>query len=73
MDEVEVALHQSVLARGAVNGDVSIVEDHSLAILADEREVVLVDGGHVAVFVFHVPVDALHVDDVNVVTFFVEE
>ena len=60
--KVEIALHQAVLARLAMYGDISVVEHHGLAVLAYEGEVAPVDGCHVAVVKVDVPVGALDVN-----------
>ena len=72
VDKLEIALHDAVLAGCSVDGDIGIVEHHQTTIL-HEREVVTVDGGRGAVVQVDVPVHAFHVDDIHIVTFFVEE
>ena len=72
MDQLEISLQDSVLARCAVDGDVGVVELHELAIF-NEREVVAVDRRHGAVGKLHVPVHAFHLYDVCVVALLVEE
>ena len=72
MEQVEVALHDTVLARSAVDGDIGIVEDHRLAV-AHKREVVFVYLDGFVVFQCHVPVLVFHVYDIDVVTLFVEK
>ena len=72
VQQLKVALHDSVLARGAVNGDVGVVEKHGFAFF-HEREVVFVDAGCVAVVKANVPVLSLDGDDVDIVSLFIEK
>ena len=72
VEQVEVALHDAVLARCAMYGDVGVVEPHGLAFEL-EGEVVLVDLLCRAVGQVHVPVGAFDVDDEDVVTVVIEE
>ena len=55
VDEVKVALQDTVLARGAMDGDVGVVKTHFLS-LVHKREVVTVDGGSSALRKIHMPV-----------------
>ena len=72
MDEVEVALHHTVLTWLSVDGDVSVIEVSALAIL-EERKVVLIYFGCLAVVKCHMPVGAFHIDEVDIIALFVEE
>ena len=72
VEQLEIALQDAVLARRAVNGDVGIVEDYGFPVV-QEREVVFVDGHDVAVIEVDVPVEFLHVDNVDIVSLFVEK
>ena len=72
MEQVKVALHQSVLAGGAVDGDVGVVKFDDLAV-AYEGEVVLVYLGSGVVGELHVPVLSFDIHDIYIVTFFVEK
>ena len=48
MDELEIALHDTVFARRSVNGDVGIIEENHLVGL-HKGEVVLVDARRLTV------------------------
>ena len=73
MQQLEVALHNTVFARCAVYGDVGIVEDYSLAVM-HERKVVLVNLGGIAVRKVYVPVlSGLNHYEIYVVALLVEE
>ena len=72
VDKVEVSLHHTILTRLSVDGNISIIEVYMLAILY-ERKVVLIDFGCLAIIESHVPVGTLYIDQVNIVSLFVEE
>ena len=72
VDKVEVSLHHTILTRLSVDGDISIVEIDMLAILY-ERKVVLIDFGCLAIIESHVPVGALYIDEIDMITLLVEE
>ena len=72
VDKVEVSLHHTILTRLSVDGNISIIEVYMLAILY-ERKVVLIDFGSLAIIESHVPVGTLYIDQVNIVSLFVEE
>ena len=72
MDEFEISLQDTVLARCAVDGDVGIVELHELSVV-HKREVVAVDWCPCAVGEFHAPVIAFHLNDIYIVALLVEE
>ena len=71
-NQVEVSLEHSVLSRRAVNGYVCIIEEHGFTVF-HKREVIAVDGGRGAVAEVDVPVEALHVYYIYIVSFLVEE
>ena len=72
MQQLKVALQHAILTRCAVYCDVGIIEDYGLSVM-NEREIVLVDSCRCAVLQVNMPVQALHIDDIYVITFLVEE
>ena len=72
VNQFEVALQDTILARSAVNGDVCIVEETCVSVLF-EREVVLVDRSCGAVGQFNMPIGTAHVNDIHVVALFVHK
>ena len=73
MDQVEISLHDAVLARRAVDGDVGIVKHDSLAVLSDERKVVAIYLGYITIIEGHVPVLPSHIDNIDVVALLVKK
>ena len=72
VEEFEIALHDTILARSTVDGDIGIVEPDGLAV-EFEGEIVLVDFRRLATLQIHMPVEAFDIDDIDIVAFFVEE
>ena len=72
MNQVEIALHHTVLAWLTMDGDIGIIEELTLAVF-DKREIILVDLGCCAIIECHMPIDTLDVYYINIVTLFVEE
>ena len=55
-----------------MNGDIGIVEKTQLAVFT-EGEIILVNGCLRTVWQVHLPVGTIHIDDVNVIAFLIEE
>ena len=72
MQQLKVALQYAIFTRCAVYCDVGIIEDNGLSVL-NERKIVLVDSCSCTVLQVNMPVQALHIDDIYVITVFVEE
>ena len=72
VNQLEVALQDTVLARGAMNGDIGIVEHHQLTILL-EREIILVDRCRGTVIQVRLPAVTFDDHDIYVVFFLVEK
>ena len=72
MEHVEVALQTSVFAGRAVNGDIGKVEGH-LAAVELKAEVVAVDGHCGSVGQLHVPVESVHLYDIECVLLLVDK
>ena len=72
MDEVEVALHHAVFTWLSVDGDISIIKVNMLAVFY-KREVVLVNLNSLTIIQGHVPISALHIDEIDIITLLVEE
>ena len=70
--EVEIALQDTILTWSAMNGDIGIVEELGLAVF-HKREVIAVDLCRDTTRQFHVPVLTLDIDDIHIVSLFVEE
>ena len=67
---VEIALQYAILARGAVDGDVSIVKTDFLAIL-HEREIVFIDDRLLTVGQIYVPILFPDQNDIDILTLMV--
>ena len=72
VDEVEVTLHHTILARLSVYRDISIVEINLLTIFL-EREIIFVDVGSLAILEGNMPVSSLHIHNVYVIALFIKE
>ena len=72
MDEVEVALHHTILTRLSVDGDISIIEIDMLAV-HNERKIVLVNLDSLTIIQSDMPVGTLHIDEINIVALFIKE
>ena len=72
MQQVEIALHEPVLARRAVYSDVRVVELDHLAVV-NKGEVVLIYLLRTVVGQLHVPVLALYIYYIYVVAFLIKE
>ena len=72
VEQVEISLHDAILARCAVNGDIGIVEPYGLSI-EFEREFVLVNPLCGTVGQINMPVGILDIDDIDIVAVVVEE
>ena len=72
MEQVEISLHDAILARCAVDGDIGIVEPHGFSIKL-EREAVLVYPLCGAIGQVHMPVGVFHINDIDIVAIMVEE
>jgi len=67
-----VTLHDAILARRAVDGDVGIIEPNGFVVQL-EGEIALVDFYGISVEQIDVPIEAFYVHYIDVVTLFVEE
>ena len=72
MNQLKIALHDTVLSRSSVDGDISIIKHDQFTILL-EREIIAVNGSRCAVGKVNAPVHTFYVHDIDVVTLFVEK
>ena len=72
MEQFKIALHNAILAGGAVDGDIGIVEDHGSPLISKEKSF-LSTGNGIAILEVHLPRLSFHLHYIDIVALFVEE
>ena len=72
MNQVEIALHYTILTRLTMNRNIRIIKILALSIL-DKREIILVNFGSITIIKGYMPVGALDIDYIYVIALFIKE
>ena len=72
MNEVEISLHDAILTRLSVDGDVGIIKKDRFPVML-EREVVLINGCRGTITKVDMPVSSFHINDIDIVFLLVEK
>ena len=72
MNQIKVALKQTILTRSTMYSNICIVNNDSLTIMT-EREVITVNRSNCAIRKIHMPVLPLDIYDIKVILFLVKE
>ena len=72
MNQVEIALHYTILTRLTMNRNIRIIKILALSIL-DKREIILVNFGSITIIKGYMLVGALDIDYIYVIALFIKE
>ena len=72
MDEVKVALHNSILSWLTMNSDVGVIEKDTSTILL-KGKIIFVNLSNGSIFKVNMPIGSLHIDNKYIVALFIKE